>query len=409
MDLALAVPSALLPMEADLRAELNSLLWIAAIAAAVPFIVAVMRVKIAEVVLLLGGGIIFGPQVLHFITIDDSISLLAQLGLGFLFFVAGMELAPDAIRGRSGRLAAIGWGVSLLLAGLVSAALQFAGIVQDFLGFAIVLTSTALGTLLPLLRDSGQLTTPFGRFFMGAGAWGEFGPILAISLLLSTRSALAAIVSIVVFGGIALIVSKLPGRFSNERVRELLDRGYSTSSQTAVRLTVLLLVGLLAIAEDFGLDVVLGAFIAGAIMRRYMPTEEEGRLQTRVEGMAFGIFIPLFFVVSGANLDIHSIIANPWPMVAVFVLLALVRGLPQYVIYRHAIPDPRERGRFALFVATGLPIIVAVTTVQVDAGVMTPNDAAELVGAGALSVLVFPLLGAWLIRRRQPDRMDATA
>lgn len=389
--------------DGSLQTELVSLVVILAIAAFTPLLVGLLRLKVAEVVFLLVFGIIFGPNLLNAITIDNSIDLLSELGLGFLFFLAGLELAPASIRGKPGRLALSGWLVSLALALGAAAILESTGEIQDFIGFAIILTSTALGTLLPVLRDSGELKTPFGNYFMGAGAWGEFGPVLAIAILLSTRASWAAIILLVVFGLIAFVVSKIPGRFSNNsRVMELLERGYHSSSQTGVRLTVLLIVLLLAIASAFGFDAVLGAFTAGIIVRQYLPAEVETELQRRVEAIAFGIFIPIFFIVSGANIDIHAIIANPWPMLAVFVLLLVVRGLPQFFIYRKAIPDTRDRARFSLLVATGLPIIVAVTTVEVAAGHMSQNDASELVAAGALSVLVFPLI-ATLMRRKTPQ------
>ena len=147
-----------------------------------------LRLRIADVVLLIGCGILLGPQVFGFISVTDPIALLAELGLAMLFFLAGLELEQSSVRGQSGRLAAAGWGVSLLLAGLAAGILDLAGVVDDFLGISIALTSTALGTLLPVLRDSGELAGPFGRFFMGAGAWGEFGPIIAIAVLLGSRS-----------------------------------------------------------------------------------------------------------------------------------------------------------------------------------------------------------------------------
>ena len=179
-----------------------------------------------------------------------------------------------------------------------------------------------------------------------------------------------------------------------------------------VRLTALLLVALLALAEGFDLDVVLGAFIAGIIIRQLIPAHQEGVLQTKVEGIAFGVFIPIFFIVSGARLDIESILANPSPLLIFFILLLVVRGVPQFFLYRRAIPDTKERAGFSLYVATALPIIVAVTTVQLSAGVMSSATAAALVGAGALSVLVFPLLAQVLVRKRsepQEERNAATA
>lgn len=398
--------------DSDLEREIYSLLVIAAIAAATPLIVGLLRLPVAEVVLMLGLGIIFGPEVLGWIQLDEAIDLLAELGLAFLFFAAGLELEKHAIQGRSGKLALLGWGVSAVIALLVAGLLEAAGVIDDFLGVAICLTSTALGTLLPILRDKGLLKSPFGTYFMGAGAIGEFGPVLAISLLLTTKSFGMAVLSLVLFGAFALLFAKIPTLLRTDRILSVIERGQETSAQTVVRLTALLLVALLALAEGFDLDVVLGAFIAGIIIRQLIPAHQEGVLQTKVEGIAFGVFIPIFFIVSGARLDIESILANPSPLLIFFILLLVVRGVPQFFLYRRAIPDTKERAGFSLYVATALPIIVAVTTVQLSAGVMSSATAAALVGAGALSVLVFPLLAQVLVRKRsepQEERNAATA
>ena len=392
--------------EGDLKTELYSLLVIAAIAAATPLLVGLLRLPVAEVVLMLGFGILFGPEVLGWIQLDDAINLLAELGLAFLFFAAGLELEKHAIRGRSGKLALVGWLVSAALALAVTGLLEATGLVDDFLGVAICLTSTALGTLLPVLRDKGLLKTPFGTYFMGAGAIGEFGPVLAISLLLTTKSFGLALLSVLLFGAIALAFAKIPQWFRTDRVLTVIERGQETSSQTAVRLTALLLVALLAVAEGFGLDVVLGAFIAGIIIKQLAPANEEGALQKKVEGIAFGVFIPIFFIVSGARLDIDSIIANPSLLLIFFVLLLLVRGVPQFLIYRRAIPQAKERAGYSLYVATALPIIVAVTSVELGAGLMSTSVAAALVGAGALSVLVFPLIAQTLLPKQAPAQDD---
>ena len=389
-----------------METELLSLVVIVAIAAFVPLLVGLLRLKIAEVVLLLGFGILLGPEVAGWIEIDAAIGLLSELGLGLLFFLAGLELEQRAIRGQSGRLAAVGWLISLAVATAAALIMTEAGRIEDTVGVAIALTSTALGTLLPMIRDRGELNTRFGTFFMGAGAWGEFGPIIAISVLLSTKSSFAAILSLLAFGVVAAILALLPRRLAGDRVRALLDRGHSTSSQTALRFTMLLLVLLLALAGSFGLDVVLGAFIAGVIVRRFSPPAEESRLQVRIEAIGFGFLIPLFFVVSGAQLDITSIVEDPLPMLRFFLYILLARGVTTWLLYRRAFPDVRERTRYSLYVATGLPVIVAVTTIELGAGVMETGTAAALVGAGALSVLVFPLVGNALTAGR-PSSDDA--
>jgi Kef-type K+ transport system membrane component KefB len=383
-----------------------SLLAIAIVAAAVPLFVGMLRLRIADVVLLIGCGILLGPQAFGFIRVTDPIALLAELGLAMLFFLAGLELEQSSVRGQSGRLAAAGWGVSLLLAGLAAGILDLAGVVDDFLGISIALTSTALGTLLPVLRDSGELAGPFGRFFMGAGAWGEFGPIIAIAVLLGSRSKFMAVVTLLLFGVIAVALAVIPQRLRNHRITSLIEIGHHTSAQTAVRLTMLVVILLLAIADGFGLDAVLGAFAAGLVVRRFSPAGSGSVLESKVQAIGFGFLIPVFFIVSGANLDIDSIVENPLLLVLFFVLLLVVRGAPQFLLYRRAIPDTRGRARFSLLVATGLPIIVAITTLETRAGIMRPENAAALVGAGALSVLVFPLAAAAL-GRNKPDQVRA--
>ncbi|MBU6244223.1 MAG: cation:proton antiporter [Actinomycetales bacterium] len=389
-----------------MSAQLVSLLAICAVAGLVPLVVGLLRWRVAEAVLLIAGGVVLGPQVLGVITVDESIGLLSELGLGLLFFMAGLELDQRSVRGRSGALAATGWIASMAIALGLTGLLVASGVVQDWFGVALALTSTALGTLLPVLRDAGELRTPFGTLFMGAGAWGEFGPILAMALLLGSRSHFAAIASLLGFALIAAVVATLPRRLMNDEVRRLLEVGHHTSAQTALRLTMLMIVLLLTVSSGFGLDAVLGAFIAGIIVGRYLPDDGDATLMSKVEAIAFGFFIPLFFVVSGAKLDVRSIAANPLPMLAFFGLLLLARGLPQFLLYRKAIPGLRQRARFSLLVATGLPIIVAVTSLQVDEGVMRPTNAAALVGAGALSVLVFPLLGSALHRRPKRPAVD---
>jgi Kef-type K+ transport system membrane component KefB len=374
--------------------NLTSLFVIALIAAATPLIIGLFRLPVPEVVLLIVFGALFGPALLGFITLSEPIALLKEVGLAFLFFVAGYELDQEAIKGTSGRLAGVGWLISLVLSLVVVWPQTAMGLVRDSIGVAICLTSTALGTLLPVLRDRGDLSTPFGRYFMGAGAAGEFGPILAISLLLSSRSSFVSLLVLTGFALVALLVYLLPPRLVSPAVLEVVDRTRETSAQSGVRWVLVLLFALLAFASVAGLDIVLGAFIAGVVLRLWLTREsmDEAPLDTKVEGIAFGFFIPLFFILSGASLDLASIAQKPLRLLVFFVLLLLVRGLPQFFLYRHAIPATRVRWRFVLYVATGLPIIVAVTTIGLETGVMLPENAAALVGAGALSVLVFPFV-----------------
>jgi len=182
------------------------------------------------------------------------------------------------------------------------------------------------------------------------------------------------------------------GRFkaiSTEREHE--------TSQTTLRLTVMLLFGLLVFASDFGLDVVLGAFLAGVVLRRWAPGDVHA-LEDKLDAVGYGFFIPVFFVASGMGLDLDSIAAAPARLVAFFVLLVVVRGLPSLVLYRNDL-DRRERVQMTLLTATSLPLLVALAAVGLSSGEMLPENAAALVGAGVLSVMVFPGLAVALNRR----------
>lgn len=379
--------------------DLQSLFAIVAIAAAVPIIVGMLRLGIPEVVLFLLLGVLCGPQLLGLIDVDAPISLLSELGLGMLFFLAGFEVERAALVGRDGRLALGGWLASIGLAIIAVLILTGVGIVRDGIGVAIVLTTTALGTLMPILRERGQLSGRFGFLFMGAGAFGELGPIVAIAFFLGSRSMVAAIVALILFALITAALVTIPSRLHSPRLVALIQRGSSTASQTPIRLTILLLVGLLTIAAAFGFDVVLGAFAAGMIVRRILPRANTELIEHRMEAIAFGFFIPVFFIVSGAKLDVRSIVDEPLRLIAFTALLLICRGLPQLLVYRQAIPGRRERWAFGLYTATALPLLVAVTEIEVMNGAMLKENAAAVVGAGVLSVLIFPAIAGRLTRR----------
>lgn len=379
--------------------ELRTLVVIAAIAVAVPFIVGLFRIRIAQIVLLLGFGVLFGPQFLGWIQVSDPISLLSELGMGLLFFLAGFEVERRAVTGPGGRLAAIGWGLSLLVAAGITWLMTRTGAVTDGLGVAIALTTTALGALLPTLRDAAQLDTRFGRLFMGAGAWGEFGPIVAIAVLLGAKSPVTGVIALIVFGVVAIAFLIIPGQLRTPSIDRVIRQGQNSSAQTAIRLVVLVLLALLWISDGLGIDAVLGAFVAGIIVKRFAGDGDKTGIEHKIETIAFGFFIPIFFIVSGAMLNIIAIIQNPLRLLVAFIAILLARGVPQFFLYRRALPDWHDRAAFSLFVATGLPLLVAIASIEVAAGAMDPANAASLVGAGALSVIVFPL-AADIIRRR---------
>ena len=380
----------------SLQQGLVDLAIVSLIAALTPILAALLsRLRVPQVVILIVGGILVGPQVLGWAD-AGSIELISNVGLGFLFLLAGYELELGLFRERAGRLALTSWLVTVLLAIAVTGALAAAGFVRDFVPIAIGLTTTALGTLLPILRDNQMLEGHFGRFIMAAGAVGEFLPIVAVAVFLSANGAFLGLVSLVVIGGVALLFTFVPRLARHEKIQGILSAGEHETSQTSLRWTIVLLFALLVIAADFGLDVVLGAFLAGVVLRRWAPGDVHS-LEAKLDAVGYGFFIPVFFVASGMSLDLKSIIESPARLVVFFVLFLVVRGLPALLFYRRELPM-RGRVQLMLLTATALPLLVALAAIGLESGVMLPENAAALVGAGVLSVIVFPAIAVGLGR-----------
>jgi Kef-type K+ transport system membrane component KefB len=379
--------------------DTTSFLLVLAVAAAAPFIAeaagrlhAGLVVPIVVVELLLGA--IIGPDVLGLADMDEILEFLGQLGLAFLFFFAGYEIDFERVRGAPLRLAVLGWLMTVALAYAIAGALAAAGLVLSGLLVGSAMTTTALGTLVPVLRDAGRLDTRLGRFVLGAGAMGELGPVLIVTLLLSTQSdALTQALLLVAFVVLAVLAAALSAGAVG-RGWAFIQRHQETSGQVPVRLTVLLLFALVVIAADLGLDVILGAFAAGAILRVILRGRELERFESKLDAVGFGLLIPFFFVTSGIQLDLEALADSPRALLGVPVFLGLfllVRGLPAMLLYRVQL-DPRGRRTLALLSATQLPLVVAITAIGVDGGHMSSETAAALVGAGVLSVLIFPSL-----------------
>jgi len=369
--------------------SLLSLLLVMAIAAAAPIVCRLIPGRPPQVLFLILGGIVIGPEVLGFAD-SAEIQLIAGLGLGFLFLLAGYELDPKLLREKAGQQALVGWAISAVLAVAIVGGLAAIGFVHAFVPVAIALTTTALGTLLPILRDQNMLKGVFGRFIFAAGAVGELFPILAISLFLGAYKTWWEALIIASIAGLAFLLAWLTHLLSGTRVGAIINENKNATSQSTLRITVVLLVGLLLITERFGVEAALGAFFAGMVLRQ-TASDDAAELDEKLDAVGYGFFIPVFFVSSGMALDVVSIVENPVRLLVFFALLLVVRGLPSLLVYRKTLPF-RERIEMVFLTATALPLLVALATIGVDSGVMLPENAAALVGAGVLSVAIFPFI-----------------
>ena len=386
----------------NLTLGLESLLAVAVVAAVAPLISAALPgPRIPQVVFFLIGGIIIGPHALGFAN-SSSVQLVANVGLGFLFLLAGYELDPALLTQRPGRLAMAGWLITVALSLAVVAGLQAAGLVRDYVPIALALTTTALGTLLPILHENNMLGGDFGRYVFAAGAVGELFPIVTIAVFLTQGSHFTALLSVAAVGLLAIALSAVPFIARNEALRKLIREGQNATGQVVLRWAVVLLLILLVFASRFGLDVVLGAVLAGIVLRGWtqrMGIDTEG-LEQKFDAVGYGFFIPVFFVSSGMTLDIGGIAQNPLRLLLFVVLLLAIRGLPSLLIYRRVLPL-RQRVEMTFITATALPLLIALAEIGLQDGKMLPSNAAAMVGAGVVSVLVFPAV-AVALRRKDP-------
>jgi Kef-type K+ transport system membrane component KefB len=345
------------------------------------------------VVLELVFGVILGPHILG-LKVTPFISFFSNLGLGLLFFFAGYEIDLHRIAGTPVRLALLGWAISLAIAYTLGGILAAAGVVLSLLYTGSALVTTAIGTLIPILSDAHELRTRLGTYLLAAGAVGEFGPVLLLTLILSAQSTLHNALILVAFVFVVVLVAVLAVR-SSQRTMPLFEKTLETSSQLAVRWIVVLVFALALLAYKLGLDLLLGGFAAGMITRQLLKERELPAFDSKLTAIGFGVFVPFFFIVSGMRLDVASLFASPSGVAKLalfFVLFFVVRGTPALLLYRRVF-DRRHRLALGLFCSTQLPLVVAITSLAVSDGHMRTSTAAALVGAATLSTLVYPIAG----------------
>ena len=373
------------------------------------------RVRLPAIVLEILLGIIIGPSVLGWVKADIPVSILSLIGLSFLLFLAGLEIDVRRIRGRTLRLTAAGFVLSFVIAIALGVALHAGDFVKSPLFVAIILVSTSLGVIVPVLKDSDNIASDFGQLVIAAASIADFGAIIMLSLFFSGKSSTSTSGTAILLGVFAALVAlvglTIAGVQRFGALSRVLIRLQDTTAQIRVRGAFVLLLGFVALADKVGLETILGAFAAGGLLslidRDEMMTHTEFRV--KLEAAGFGIFIPVFFVTTGLRFDLNALFASVSTVVRIplFLLaLLLARGVPA-LLYGGLI-GRRKAVIAGILQATSLPFIVAATQIGVQIGVVSHASAAALIAAGLLSVVIFPATGLALLRRRMPDA-DADA
>lgn len=360
------------------------------------------RVPVVVIEVLL--GVLIGPHVLQLIDNNDFLATMRSIGMAAVMFMAGMEIDFNRIQGKPLSFAVRGWFSSVVLAGVVVAVLHVIPDVQAPMMVVIALTTTGLGTLLPILRDSGQLEAPFGRMMLAAGTLGEVGPIVAASLVLSSRySTWQEFLFLLVFLGLVALAAAIGVGARPPKVIALLSRTMHASTQLPVRLSLMILGALILIANEFGFEAVFGAFAAGMIVGLATRGPDGEAFRLKIDAVGFGWFAPFFYVGTGIAFDVGALTRDVPTMLLLptfLVLFLLVRGLP-VLLYRRDLAKG-ELLPFALSTSvTSLGLVVVITHVGLQTNHISPDIARALVGAALLSLLVFPTLSRILLSRAQ--------
>src|SRR3954453_4682726 len=381
----------------------GGLLLVVTVAFAAPFLLGLVpKVRLPSVVVEIVAGIVIGPSVLGWVHVDEPIAVLSLIGLAFLLFLAGLEIEFEHLRGRVLKLAFGGWVVSFAVGVVVGFGLKAAGLVDSPLLVAIILAATSLGIIIPVLKDAGEISTTFGQLVVAAGTIADFGGIILLSLFFSAQGGVGSTVVLLVslFGIGAAVLFAVKGAERSKSVMRDLVRLQDTTAQIRVRGAWVLMIGFVALAEAFGLEAILGAFAAGAILT-LVDRDSFGthpHFPHKLGGVGFGVFIPVFFVASGIRFDLNALVDHPSNLIKVPIFLAalfLVRGLPA-LLYRGLVGG-RRAAVAAVLQSTSLPFIVAATAIGQQLGLLDGAQSAALIRAGLLSVLIFPFTGLALL------------
>jgi len=370
---------------------LQGLLAVLAVVALVPFLVRAVHGRVPAVALLMLGGIAVGPSGLGWLQPNPAIDLFEKIGLGLIFALIGLTIDQKTLGDTAGRLGFLGWLATLAIGTLLATLLPLGDGLRP-LALVVALSSTAFSTLFVILKDSGEWEAPLGRLLRSAGTWGQLGPVLAVALLLGSADPRATALSVGLVVLVAWLLATVPGQISGHRAWAWLREVVAATPATPLQLLYLLIVGLIALSSVLGVNILMGAILAGLVMRRFIVDPQTSESLKHLDASAQGLFIPLFFVVAGSRLDLASVVAHPWGPLLCLMGIVVIRGLPQFLLYRRALPDRRERLRFCLLVSQSLNLPIVVASLEVQAGLMSPQVEAALVGGSLLSVLLLPAL-----------------
>ena len=392
----------------------GSLLAVVLISFLVPLLIGFFPIiRVPAPVLLIVFGIAVGPSGLGWVRVDIPVKVLSLIGLAFLLFLAGLEIDPRRLRGPIVRQTGLGYLFSLALAVVVGFGLGAGGVTKSPLLIAIALSATSLGLIVPVLKDARQSESQVGQFAIAGASVADFGAVLLLSVFFSmSRGSTSG--KFILLGGFVVVivvaVATLSRLGSSERLTSVLEMLQDTTAEIRVRFAVVLLVLFVVLASKFGLETILGAFLAGAILNFVdRDSMSHPNFRVKLDAIGYGFLVPVFFVTSGLTFDLRALVHSPsaFAEIPLFLLgLLVVRGVPA-VVYRSSVGH-RNAIAIGFLQATSLPFLVVASAIGVSLGVIKPVTGTALVSAGLLSCVIFPLVALILLRSTDADTTSST-
>lgn len=370
----------------------------------------VPRQFLPDGVALISFGSVIGPFALSWITPGESITIMGNIGTGMMFLLAGHEIEPRSHFGRRSRRAVLLWLVCLGLALLLGRALSLFSTSTGATAIAIALVATALGTVTPMLKARGVGPgTPLGDAVLRNGTAGQMGAPIALAVLLGVRGTLTSVLVLVAFLCLVAVLFAVPDLIRRRMgwLVHAIREGSRSSTQTDVRIVMVVLLGLLLLTSALGLDSIMAAFLAGVIVREAFP-DEHSDLAVQLHAVAFGVFIPVFLVLAGMSIDLAGLVRSPWIPFAFLGANLLVRVLP-VALYSWRVDGfaPAEAAQIGLYTGIELGLVAAVTQTAVQAGAMEASDRSALVATACIAVVLHGALARALSRRVRPGQGPA--
>lgn len=388
----------------------GSLLIVVLLALAVPLILSrFKRLRLPIVVGEILAGIIVGPNLLGLVSAHDpALDFLAEFGFVFLMFLSGMEVdftslgsmrkvsQTNAHRMLSpALLGLLSFGITLVLAVLCGFGLVSAGLVKNPWMMALVLSTTSLGVVVPVLKEAGLSTGRYGQTLLVAALIADFATMLLITIVVALLSrGLTLDIFLIGFLFLAFFLMYRFGLVLNRvgAVRRTMEELSHATAQIKVRISIGIMLLFVVLAQALGTEIILGAFLAGAIISLLHTPNDEDALH-QLDGIGFGFLIPIFFIMVGVSFDLSVLLASPQAMLLVPVLLiaAIVVKLAAGLVFRINFPWRESMSAGALLSAR-LSLIIAASAIGLRMGVISEEVNAAIILVAILTVTFAPLI-----------------